>query len=420
MKNLIFRPSDVPNLKDINKGEMTGGIILRKPYNCFSGFSRDVILDMINSEPLMKREFYIAQQEKKSLKRRISGFLDFFGDFSAIEHSNTVRRTVENFNKRMSGQHENLFDAFIKEGVPCRYFVSDSTNKASYYATDCGTLVSKDGHPKLISARFKAFYRAKEVISSELLLNKGLSIPVSKLQSKNKKIPQIYEGGDIRQMPEFNLWFMGGGIHTGTFPNWYYRCKNDKLLLEVARRFSTEVEAPVVPLKLLTLDYYHLDTCFLPLPKANDGKPWAVIFEGSNKQPTMDERSFEVLKKLYGEEHLIKITESEAKKYATNSVVVQNAKGEKCIFSPLNSFSDESKQKLKGLGFKLIEIPYEYLQIGQGSLRCTCFEVPKSLNKTVFKAQDDLRLHHQVRFLEENKRRLFVDQKSKEIVLNRC
>lgn len=316
------------------------------------------------------------------------------------------------FVKQIISEQKELADAFKKEGIPVRYFISEKRVGSQIFATDIGKLVEVNNKAMFISANFLSEHRIGEELAANLLMEGKLGIPVKELTDITGRELKI-EGGDVRQMPGYDVWFIGGGFNTGIA---MYKTPEEGLI-DVCNAFAKKTGKVVIPINLKDETYYHLDCCFLPLERDQYGKPWAVIYEGEKDLPTMDKKSLDIIKKLYGEEHLIKITKSEAENFATNSVVIENTKKEKCIFTPKDSFHEETKKKLRKLGYKLIEVSYNEIHSAEGSIRCTCQEVPKSLVKDIMKPQDDIRVHHIKKVLKRVNRNIVFDRYNDDFIL---
>ena len=109
----------------------------------------------------------------------------------------------------------------------------------------------------------------------------------------------------------------------------------------------------VVSLRLIDQRFYHLDTCFVPLP---DGR---VVYY----PPAFDERSRAVVRSLVASDALIEVGEEDALNFACNAVRI----GHRWI---ANYASAPLRQRLEGWGYTVTATPLsEFIKAG-GAAKC--------------------------------------------------
>ena len=397
------------SFKDLPRGDQFGGVILRKPLN----FKVE-----LSSNPDMERTKKAFQEKaEKEFEKEFGSSYD--GDKlnpDKFKRDFIVRRIDEymyELSEKAKLQHAKLVEQFKKEGIKYRFFINEEGKSDQVFATDIGKLTTVNGNAVFILANFKNNNRKGEEVAANIMFEGMLKIPVAKLKNKNGQ-DIVFEGGDARMVPDYNVWFLGGGFRTGANSG-----DIKTSLCQAAEAFADKASATVIPLVLRDKEFYHLDCCFLPLTRDSNGNPWAIIYEGEKDNPTFDKESLALIKKLYGEEYLIKITRDEAKKFATNCVVLKNAKNENCIFVHRDAYSEKTKQKLKILGYKIVELDYDAMHKSGGSIRCSCQEIPESLTNLVIKANDDFKIEEMQDIFKRNQRILNWDKKNGEFVMRK-
>lgn len=394
---MISKENQIPKLEELPRSDDIGGFIVRKPIY----YSVDIA-----NNPDMKRT--IEKFEKDALK---SFYL--YAKSKNLCHTNKNYKTIKKeFVKKSINssivelrytaikQHENLIKAFKREKVNYRFFMNEKGKTDEVFATDTGKLVVFNQKPKFISAKFTNSNRRGEEKSAHLLMEGQLNIPVVNLKDDNGQTLH-FEGGDCRKMPGFNVWFLGGGFRNGNnmgLPK--------DILFKNATAFAKTSDSIVLPILLKDPEFYHLDCCFLPLGKDSDGKPWAVIYEGEPNKPSIEKESLNLIRKLYGNNHLIKITRKEAKNFATNAVVVRKSDSQKLIFVHKNAYEKETKSKLESLDYKIVEVKYDAMHKSGGSIRCSSQEIPESLLNHVMHPSDDFRIEQMGKTLKKLDRRI--------------
>jgi len=109
----------------------------------------------------------------------------------------------------------------------------------------------------------------------------------------------------------------------------------------------------VVPLQLADPRFYHLDTCFCPLPRG-----YVMYYPDA-----FSEDSQALLKRRISEDHAILVSEHDAERFACNAVNV----GDQVI---LNGASESLIQALASAGFRTVQSSFsEFLRAG-GASKC--------------------------------------------------
>jgi N-dimethylarginine dimethylaminohydrolase len=117
----------------------------------------------------------------------------------------------------------------------------------------------------------------------------------------------------------------------------------------------------VVPLRLVDPLFYHLDTCFCPLP---DGVH-AVAYE-----PAFDAGSLATLRRSF---HLLPVTEEEARAFACNAVCLRERGGE--THYVCHPTSDRLRHSLAAVGVGVVEVDVSEFHKAGGSVRCMLLRV---------------------------------------------
>lgn len=137
----------------------------------------------------------------------------------------------------------------------------------------------------------------------------------------------------------------------------------DESLLWCGHGFRTSIHAPellckilnmeVIPLKLINPEFYHLDTCFLPLANRH------VIFYAA----AFDQPSLEKIYQYFPETNRVEITKEDACNFACNAIVIDD------VFI-CNKVSDDLKNKLEAWGYQIIQMPLNQFMLAGGSAKC--------------------------------------------------
>ena len=123
--------------------------------------------------------------------------------------------------------------------------------------------------------------------------------------------------------------------------------------LESHRALGERLRVPVVSLRLVDRRFYHLDTCFLPLP--NGGVAYYP--------PAFDERSRRLLESLAPPELRIEVSDEDAEAFACNAVVL----GRTII---ANHVSADLRRHLAAWDYDVITTPLgEFMKAG-GAAKC--------------------------------------------------
>lgn len=181
-----------------------------------------------------------------------------------------------------------------------------------------------------------------------LLLEKTNQVLLSKFKFQERSKEEFW----------FKNWFESNGYEIVN-PNCEFEGAGDALYLNekliIAHGFRSAENAytdDVIQVKLVDYRFYHLDTCFCPLKNGD-----FLIFPKA-----FDVLSFEKIKSVGG--RMIEVFESEAVKFACNSVLV----GENTVMIPENC--QMTVKALKDLGYHVYEHDMsEFLKSG-GACKC--------------------------------------------------
>ena len=118
-------------------------------------------------------------------------------------------------------------------------------------------------------------------------------------------------------------------------------------------RFGRITRVRVVSLELVQEWFYHLDTCFCPLPSGE-----LIYYPGA-----FDSYGQKVIEETVGSERLIPVRDDEARSFCCNAVAMENA-------VVMNVGAPELAKELGGRGMKVIETDLsEFIKSG-GSAKC--------------------------------------------------
>ena len=195
----------------------------------------------------------------------------------------------------------------------------------------------EDGTPFVLLSNMQFDSRQAEVNVFEEHF-KRQSITTSKIFSEIK----IEGNGDLIPHPGKRVMWMGYGYRTD---------------MEVANLLTQILKAHIIPLKLVSENFYHLDTCFCVI----DEEHVAICREA------FDEESYQKIKSVFP--FVYEISLLEAKNYfALNSLIMTSLSGEKFGILPFGC--DELKKVLIELNVKIHEVDTsEFIKSG-GSVYC--------------------------------------------------
>lgn len=167
---------------------------------------------------------------------------------------------------------------------------------------------------------------------------KNRSIKTQRISSEIK----IEGNGDLIPHPGRKVLWMGYGYRTE---------------LDAARILTEVLEAHIIPLKLVSPNFYHLDTCFCVIDEENV----AICREA------LDEESFLKIKAVFPFVHEISLHEAK-NNFSLNSLIMSSISGEKFGILPLGC--EELKIILQELNVKIQEVDTsEFIKSG-GSVYC--------------------------------------------------
>lgn len=191
------------------------------------------------------------------------------------------------------------------------------------------------GSKKAIMSNMKHPSRQREVAHfKDFYIKKGYEI-----LDFDKKIN--FEGmGDLIPHPQKRIFFGGHGFRSGN---------------SAYEEISKLLDVPVILLQLTNENYYHLDTCFLPLDNET-----ALVAPDA-----FSDKSIAILKKVFP--NLIEVPEKEALNFALNAHYIISNDKKAAIIQKGNDFTVAI---LKKVGFRIFETETsEFIKSG-GSVFC--------------------------------------------------
>lgn len=156
------------------------------------------------------------------------------------------------------------------------------------------------------------------------------------------------------QVPPAGLHFEGAG-------DALFECETTRLWLGTGPRSDARI-APwlagtlgieVEPLRLIDPRFYHLDTCFCPLPRG--GLLWFP--------PAFDEESRLRIAAAFPAERRVAVVESEAARFACNVVCLDDT-----VFG--DGLGDATEARLAHLGLDVVRVQLDEFQESGGSAKC--------------------------------------------------
>lgn len=160
------------------------------------------------------------------------------------------------------------------------------------------------------------------------------------------------EGYEIAGLPESASFFEGFGdaLPLGDTLFAGYRYRSD---IASHKAIGKILGRRIISLELVNPAFYHLDTCFCPLPSGD-----LLYYPGA-----FDEYGLKVIREVVDKGRLIEIKREEAERFSCNAVVL----GEAIV---MNSGSSELKRKLEERGYTILETDLsEFIKSG-GSAKC--------------------------------------------------
>lgn len=162
---------------------------------------------------------------------------------------------------------------------------------------------------------------------------------------KTRQLPEeikVEGNGDLIPHPGLRAVWMGYGFRTD---------------LQAAEWVANTIEAHVIPLKLVSHDFYHLDTCFCVIDTENV----AICTEA------FDEESIRKIMAVFTHVHEVPLKEAK-ENFALNSLIMRAPSGQKYGILPLGN--ETLKEILINLDTTVIEVDTsEYIKSG-GSVYC--------------------------------------------------
>ncbi len=125
--------------------------------------------------------------------------------------------------------------------------------------------------------------------------------------------------------------------------------------LESHQLMSERLNVEVVSLRLIDERFYHLDTCFFPLPGGR-----VVYFPAA-----FDEASLGEIHRRVPPDRRLEVSESDAQRFACNAVRIDNT-------LITNHVSNELRRRLEAWGYDVRTTPLDEFMLAGGAAKCLC------------------------------------------------
>ena len=123
-----------------------------------------------------------------------------------------------------------------------------------------------------------------------------------------------------------------------------------------AHKYLTEIfHCPVHSLRLVDERFYHLDTCFMPLPEGR------VMYYPA----AFDKRSHDLMRGYFDRSNRIEVSDEDARRFCCNAVRI----GHTLV---VNYASTELRRKLEAWGFEVITTDLSEFILAGGAAKCLC------------------------------------------------
>ncbi|MFT3742596.1 MAG: arginine deiminase-related protein [Gammaproteobacteria bacterium] len=132
--------------------------------------------------------------------------------------------------------------------------------------------------------------------------------------------------------------------------------------LEVHRRLCEILDVEVVSLYLVDKRFYHLDTCFSPLPGGR------VLYY----PPAFDDASLKAIADRIPASHRLEVSDEDALNFTCNGVVLDD------VFI-CNHPTAEFVQKMQAWGFKVLETPLTEFMLAGGAAKCLSLRLTQTV-----------------------------------------
>jgi len=193
------------------------------------------------------------------------------------------------------------------------------------------------------------------------------------LKLDNVFIPTIFRVPQrAPEMPHYLEWFSQQGVDIRPIPDdCTFEGEGDALFQPgedllwagygvrsslTAHRYLTEVfRCPVYSLRLVDERFYHLDTCFVPLPGGR------VMYYPA----AFDKRSLELIHSYFDVSDQIEVSDEDAQSFCCNAVQIGNS-------LILNKASDSLRKKLETWDFEVITTDLSEFILAGGAAKCLC------------------------------------------------
>lgn len=173
-----------------------------------------------------------------------------------------------------------------------------------------------------------------------------------------------------REQPFFECWFREQGLELLRLRDDVFFEGEGDVLLQLGLGFSwggygvrSTLDALVMLRHVLQIEieclrlesptFYHLDTCFCPLPHG-----YAMLYPDA-----FDPHSVDTVRRRLGRDHVIEVGSEDAFGFACNAVVL----GRNIV---MNHVSSELRQRLAGIGLTSVVCPVTQFMLAGGAAKC--------------------------------------------------
>lgn len=232
--------------------------------------------------------------------------------------------------RKYQNQYYNLILTLLNLGIQIEFIKAIPELSDMTYMADSALILSNI----IILGNFRVESRRKETpYHYDYLSNKGYVV---------YKIPSYFEGGDA--ILSNNIIWLGYGFRT------------EKKSARYIEKIITNYQ--VKPLHLVDERFYHLDTCFCPLPNG-----YLLYYKSA-----FSKKSLKLINHIYNDyKRRIGLTYREAKLFICNALIYQ---GEKTIYFICHKISTRIKEILNSLNIQVIEVNVSQFLLAGGSVRC--------------------------------------------------
>ncbi len=209
-----------------------------------------------------------------------------------------------------------------------------------------------------------AFVANAGLVLDEIFIPSVFRVPQRRPEMPGYRAFFEQAGFEIRELPDDQP-FEGEGdalFHCGQPLLWAgYGVRSG---LESHMTLAQMLHIEVLSLRLVDQRFYHLDTCFMPLPGANPGSGGRILYY----PPAFDDQSLKTIHRRIPAQDRLAVAQEDALHFACNALVLGRT-----IF--LNHASADLRQHLSDWGFTVeVSLVDEFILAG-GAVKCLCLHL---------------------------------------------